>query len=53
MPFSPGLAFNWGIPLAWVSVTGHIPPLPIWVLFFGGVWYVPRLPPITSFEYLH
>ncbi|KAL1946342.1 hypothetical protein VTO73DRAFT_15469 [Trametes versicolor] len=32
-----GLAFNWGIPLAWVSVTGHIPPLPIWVLFFGGV----------------
>ncbi|KAI0764539.1 UbiA prenyltransferase [Trametes elegans] len=32
-----GLAFNWGIPLGWASVTGHVPPLPIWVLFVGGV----------------
>lgn len=35
-----GLAFNWGIPVAWISVTGTMPPLPLWVLFFGGVWYV-------------
>ncbi|KAI0657003.1 UbiA prenyltransferase [Cubamyces menziesii] len=32
-----GLAFNWGILLAWTSVTGHLPPLALWVLFFGGV----------------
>ncbi|KAI0760054.1 UbiA prenyltransferase [Fomes fomentarius] len=32
-----GLAFNWGIPVAWISVTGTMPPLPLWVLFFGGV----------------
>ncbi|KAI0739190.1 UbiA prenyltransferase [Daedaleopsis nitida] len=32
-----GLAFNWGIPVAWISVTGAMPPPAIWVLFLGGV----------------
>ncbi|RPD53168.1 UbiA prenyltransferase [Lentinus tigrinus ALCF2SS1-7] len=32
-----GLAFNWGIPVAWISVTGTLPPPAIWVLFTGGV----------------
>ena len=37
---SAGLAFNWGIPVAWISVTGTMPPPAIWILFLGGVWYV-------------
>ncbi|KAI0657016.1 UbiA prenyltransferase [Cubamyces menziesii] len=32
-----GLAFNWGVLLTWTSVTGRLPSLPLWVLFFGGV----------------
>ncbi|KAI0742019.1 UbiA prenyltransferase [Daedaleopsis nitida] len=32
-----GLAFNWGIPVAWISVTGRLPPLALWVMFVGGV----------------
>ncbi|KAI0716361.1 UbiA prenyltransferase family-domain-containing protein [Earliella scabrosa] len=32
-----GLAFNWGIPVAWISVTGTLPPPALWVLFAGGV----------------
>ncbi|RDX42174.1 UbiA prenyltransferase [Lentinus brumalis] len=32
-----GLAFNWGIPVAWSAITGRLPSLPVWVLFVGGV----------------
>lgn len=35
-----GLAFNWGIPVAWTAVTGRFPSPPIWILFSGGVWSV-------------
>ena len=46
----PGLAFNWGIPVAWISVTGAMPPPAIWVLFLGGVWYA--LSPSVSARWL-
>lgn len=35
-----GLTFNWGIPVAYVYVAGRLPPPALWVMYFGGVWYV-------------
>ncbi|KAI0760061.1 UbiA prenyltransferase [Fomes fomentarius] len=32
-----GLTFNWGIPVAYVYVTGRLPPPALWVMYFGGV----------------
>ncbi|EJF57816.1 UbiA prenyltransferase [Dichomitus squalens LYAD-421 SS1] len=32
-----GLTFGWGIPVAWTTITGMFPPIPVWVLYAGGV----------------
>lgn len=32
-----GLAFNWGVPVAWAAHTGALPPLAPWVLYLAGI----------------